>query len=99
MGSRATRRSSDARSWTCSKKADQPRRSHLISTPARSRTPGDAKTGSTVPRTGRSSREKAELRAARKQIADLETEPAAERRAIQLPKEPADPRGGTRRRK
>lgn len=48
---------------------------------------------------GLSSGEKAELSAARKQIADLEAELKAARRAIELLKESADPKGGTRRRK
>jgi transposase len=48
---------------------------------------------------GLTSGEKAELAAARKQIADLETELKAARRAIELLKETADPKGGTRRRK
>jgi len=48
---------------------------------------------------GLSSGEKAELSAARKQIADLEAELKAARRAIELLKESADPKDGTRRRK
>ncbi|WP_406603375.1 hypothetical protein [Nocardioides kribbensis] len=48
---------------------------------------------------GLSSGEKAELTAARKQIADLEAELKATWRAIELLKESAHPKGGTRRRK
>ncbi len=48
---------------------------------------------------GLTSAENAELVAARKRIADLETEFKASRRALELLKETADPKGGSRRRK
>jgi transposase len=46
---------------------------------------------------GLTSAEKAELVAARRRIAQLETELAATRRATQLLRESADPKGGLRR--
>jgi transposase len=48
---------------------------------------------------GVASREKAELTSARKRIAELETGLQAARRAVELSKESADPKGGTRRRR
>jgi transposase len=48
---------------------------------------------------GLTSVEKAELSAARKRIADLETELAVSRRAVELLKEEISPKGGSRRRK
>ena len=46
--------------------------------------------------TGMSTAEKAELAAARKRIRELEAEVAVHRRATELLKEDADPKGGTR---
>jgi transposase-like protein len=46
--------------------------------------------------TGMSSAEKAELAAARKRIRELEAEVAVHRRATELRKEDADPKGGSR---
>jgi transposase-like protein len=46
--------------------------------------------------TGMSSAEKAELAAARKRIRELEAEVAVHRRATELLKEDADPKGGSR---
>jgi transposase-like protein len=46
--------------------------------------------------TGLSSAEKAELAAARKRIRELEAEVAVHRRATELLKEDADPKGGSR---
>ena len=46
---------------------------------------------------GLSTAEAAELTAAKKRIADLETELAVSRRAVKLLKEEARPNGGTRR--
>lgn len=48
---------------------------------------------------GLTSAEKAELTAARNRIAELETELKAARRAVEVLRESADPKGGTPRRK
>ena len=48
---------------------------------------------------GLTTKEKAELAAARKRIAGLETELAIARRAVDLLKEETNPKGGTRRSK
>lgn len=48
---------------------------------------------------GLTSAEKAELSAAKKRIADLETELAVSRRAVELLKEEISPKGGSRQRK
>lgn len=48
---------------------------------------------------GLTSAEKAELTSARKRIAELETELKASRRAVELLRESADPKGATPRRK
>jgi transposase len=46
---------------------------------------------------GLTSREKAELAAAKKRIAELETELAVARRAVELLREEVSPKGGSRR--
>lgn len=46
---------------------------------------------------GLSSKEKSELSAAKKRIAELETELKAARRAVELLREEASPKGGSRR--
>ena len=46
---------------------------------------------------GLTSKEKAELAAAKKRIAELETELQAARRAVELLREEASPKGGSRR--
>ena len=48
---------------------------------------------------GLTSGEKAELTSAKQRIADLETELAVSRRAVELLKEEVGPKGGSRRRK
>ena len=94
-----TRRSFVARFSTCSRRVEASRRSRTTSTSVSSRsTPGAARTASTrelVP--GLTSKEKSELSVAKKRIAELETELKAARRAVDLLREEASPKGGSRR--
>ncbi len=98
-GDRATHRSSGARSLTCSPRGGASRASRTISTPATRR----STTGRRQDRidrglqAGPTTAESAELAAAMKRIAELETELEVTRRAVEVLKEETSPKGDTRR--